>query len=624
MSFAQGLIAGDRIAAGWLDAYESSDTKRREKLAQEEIAKIGRTENMPEMAPNYAALPAEGLAPQPSMMRQPAPAPMGTGVSGADGDYTSVPGMRTGLQASMAPPAQAPVGAGFARGFTPQQIDTARSAGMTMPVSQRTQQEADIYAKYGLTKDAVRSRERAYDLGRQEKSDARAERLDARAEEEYGLRIGETKRTLREGEANRNAISALGVKLAAGETIDLPAIYQVATDMGANPTVLTAFVGDSLGINKKIADEKVAKMEREVREAISSPDKLNAYIAKNVADPNPDDNILPELRPVKGGWGIFYGKDLLKGTQIYADTKEIPGFQALAQDMIEKAKGNPLGWTIQKLTIEKEAAAIAASKASSAASASTSGLNAIRGKQIEAQTKILNANFEGNEEARKIQKQLAELDFENDPLAPQKQANLLNQINTLNVAPGKTVPVGGAKGGGLLKQAVDTKKNDDGTYTAYKKDTGEAIYNTYNGEKIPLGMEIDEYKAMKDAAKKNGVELYRVEDNGALGLAFVGPDGQPYKDPEKAKYSKPVPVEKASPAGEKVGLATTPKATAPTPPTEKPVREANESFSAFRDRTVAWDKNRMAYEQLLSDQRVREMLSGNASGLQLNNRPMVR
>jgi hypothetical protein len=207
-----------------------------------------------------------------------------------------------------------------------------------------------------------------------------------------------------------------------------------------------------------------------------------------------------------------------------------------------------------------------------------------------------------------------------------KQANLIAQFNALNVAPGKTIPTGGAgKSGGLLKQAVDTKKNDDGTYTAYKKDTGEAIYNTYNGEKIPLGMEIDEYKAMKEAAKKNGVELYRVEDNGALGLAFVGPDGQPYKDPEKAKYSKPAPVEKTSPAAEKVGLATTPKASAaPTPPTEKPVREANESFSAFRDRTIAWDRNRMAYDQLLNDQRVKEMLSGNASGLQLNNRPMVR
>ena len=441
MSFAQGLIAGDRMAAGWLDAYESSDTKRREKLAQEEIAKIGRTDNMPEMAPNYAAVPAEGLvAPQPSMMRQPAPVPMGTGVSGAEGDYTSVPGMRTGLQNTMAPPAaQPPVGAGFARGFTPQQIDTARSAAMNMPMSQRTQQEADIYAKYGLTKDAVRARERSYDIGRQEKLDARSARADERAEEEYGIRIGETKRTVKEGEANRNAISALGVKLAAGETIDLPAIYQVATDMGANPTVLTAFVGDSLGINKKIADEKVAKMEREVREAISSPDKLNAYIAKNVADPNPDDNILPELRPVKGGWGIFYGKDLLKGTQIYADTKEIPGFQALAQDMIEKAKGNPLGWTIQKLTIEKEAAAIAASKASSAASASTSGLNAIRGNLVNRQIKDLDDTAANTKEAKKLMEDFSAL-TEAEQNGPKGRA-LEKQYNMLVAKPGAQLRV---------------------------------------------------------------------------------------------------------------------------------------------------------------------------------------
>lgn len=426
MSFAQGLIAGERMAAGWLDAYESSDTKRREKLAQEEIGKIGRVDNMPVMAPNYMAPSAEGLAPQPSMMRQPAPAPMGTGVSGAEGDYLNIPGMRTGLQASMAPPVQAPVGAGFARGFTPDQIDAARSAGMTMPVSQRTLQEADIYAKYGLTKDAMRSRERAYELGRQEK-------LDARTEEEYGLRIGETKRTIKENEGNRSAIASLGAKLAAGETIDLPAIYQAAADMGANPSVLTAFVGDSLKINKEIATEKVAKMEREVREAIATPEKLNAYIAKNV-DPDPNDDIIPELRQVKGGWGIFYGKELLKGTQIYADTKEVPGFQALAQDMIGKAKGDPLAWTIQKLALEKEAAAIAANKAATAASNSTVSLNTLRGK-------LVNQNLEDAIELAGNTKQAKQLMLEFQALTPEEQNGakgkaLEKQYNMLGAKPG--------------------------------------------------------------------------------------------------------------------------------------------------------------------------------------------
>jgi hypothetical protein len=599
MSFAQGAAAGERIAAGWLDAYETADTKRREKLAEEEIAKISQTG----LVPDYRTMPAG----EPTRTADYAPQGGGLGTGTYDPDVSSVPGMRTGLQDQRTPPQVAP-----------------RSTTVNVPMSERVGQEASIYAKYGLTKQAATARDRAYTVGREEKADTRQAKQDANLEEERGIRVGELKRQVAENDGTRAGIAALSADLAAGTVIDLPKIYQYAANLKGDPTKLTAFVGDALKIDESVAKNKVEKMAREVKEASSSPDKLNAYIAKT-ADPDPNDNIIPELRQVKGGWGIFYGKDLLKGTQLYADTKAVPGFQALAMDMIAKAKGDPLGWTIQKLAIDKELAAINASNAAAGASASASGLNTIRGKQIEAQTRILNANFEGNEEARKIQKQLAELDFENDPLAAQKQANLINQINTLNVAPGKTIPVGGAKSGGLLKQAVDTKKNDDGTYTAYKKDTGEAIYNTYNGEKIPLGMEIDEYKAMKEAAKKNGVELYRVEDNGALGLAFVGPDGQPYKDPEKAKYSKPAPAEKTSPAGEKVGLATTPKATAaPTPPTEKPVREANESFSAFRDRTIAWDRNRMAYDQLLSDQRVKEMLSGNASGLQLNNRPMVR
>ena len=85
----------------------------------------------------------------------------------------------------------------------------------------------------------------------------------------------------------------------------------------------------------------------------------------------------------------------------------------------------------------------------------------------------------------------------------------------------------------------DQKKNDDGTYTAFDKATGQALYNTLNGEPIPLGMDTDTYQGMKKAAQSNGVKLVAGEDNGRLVLKFQGADGQYYDDPAKAKYAKP-------------------------------------------------------------------------------------
>jgi hypothetical protein len=190
---------------------------------------------------------------------------------------------------------------------------------------------------------------------------------------------------------------------------------------------------------------------------------------------------------------------------------------------------------------------------------STIGLNAAKTAQTTAQTKILNMNLEGNEKARELQTALANLD-EADPMFATKQSNLIAQFNALNAAPGKSIPMGGAggkKGGSVLQTPVDLKKNDDGTYTAFSKDGGRALYNTFNGEELPLGMEVDTYRGMKEAAKKNGVGPVTGEDNGRLVLKFVGPDGKFYDDAEKAKYAKPAPAKKEAAAEDKkAGLTT--------------------------------------------------------------------
>ena len=356
MSFAQGLYAGSMVAKDWIDAYESADLEKRKRLAQGEISELGKQQAEPS---------------QPSIMRQPQAAPaapsteLGTGLYGGE-DYTSI-----GLQRGAPAPATAPAPlysvpqAAPARPVTAQPAPAAAGLapqqGVTYntPTSNRLMQEAEIYGRHGLTDQAQRLRDRSFEVGRLEKS-------DQRAEEEYAQKV-------KMRQANEAGVKALGDILAKGGDLDLPTIYKTANELGADPAAMTSFVGDSLGITDKLATAKVAKMEREVRAAASDPTKLNEYIRKN-ADPNPNDNIIPELRQVKGGWAIMYGDKLLPGTQVYADSKNLPGFQALAADMVEKAKGNPLGWTIQKLALEKASAEINKLNADASYSSSLRGL----------------------------------------------------------------------------------------------------------------------------------------------------------------------------------------------------------------------------------------------------------
>lgn len=252
---------------------------------------------------------------------------------------------------------------------------------------------------------------------------------------------------------------------------------------------------------------------------------------------------------------------------------------------------------------------------------STIGLNNARAGQIKQMNEALATNLKNSDEAKQIQSQYAGLNEDNDPGGAKRQS-LITQFNMLSVKAGGTIPVGsGGKKGSVLETPVEQKKNDDGTYTAFSKDGGKALYNTFNGEAIPLGMTVDVYSKMKADAQKNGVALITGEDNGRLVLKFAGPDGKFYDDAEKAKYAKP---EAKPAAGKPEGLSTaapTAAASAPTPPTAKPVRADGESFTAFRDRTIAWDRNKIAYEQMVKESQLRERLSKNAVGLQ---RPLVQ
>lgn len=75
-----------------------------------------------------------------------------------------------------------------------------------------------------------------------------------------------------------------------------------------------------------------------------------------------------------------------------------------------------------------------------------------------------------------------------------------------------------------------------------------------------------------------------------------------------------------APAPANVGLTT--QGQQASVPTERPTRRPGESFTEFRNRTIAWDENRMAYEQQLRNEDLKRRLGANVTGLM--NRPLTQ
>lgn len=134
-------------------------------------------------------------------------------------------------------------------------------------------------------------------------------------------------------------------------------------------------------------------------------------------------------------------------------------------------------------------------------------------------------------------------------LSPADQAGdtgrgLRHQIQIANLAPGKQIDVRDPRPGSgrsVLNTPVEQKQNQDGTYTAFAKDGGQALYNTLNGKSIPLGMTATKFEAIEKDALKNNVQVHPIETDTGIQLAFVGPDGKPYTSAREAGMSKAPP-----------------------------------------------------------------------------------
>jgi hypothetical protein len=173
----------------------------------------------------------------------------------------------------------------------------------------------------------------------------------------------------------------------------------------------------------------------------------------------------------------------------------------------------------------------------------------------DAETTSLNDQRDRRAEAAKLQQ-----DF--DALTPEQQAGaegnaIRTKFNMLNIKNGAQLGLAsnrmGGGAGSLLKRAVDLHKNDDGTYTATDKATGQILYNAYNGMPLPVGTTVTEYDKIREAAAKANVKLHVVENNGEPAFGFEGPSGEVMQTMEEARASKP----KAAPGAGAKPTATT-------------------------------------------------------------------
>ena len=462
----------------------------------------------------------------------------------------------------------------------------------------RTEGLSNVYRQAGMIDKADELENRAFERRQAVTAEARAAQDFATNQTIKGLAINQAART--EGEqqrftdfsnfaAERPDATVEELKKAAFTQFKFtPKQWQdtVTTRLGIENAEMDSFKN---GVKKKLQGKNLTQVG-------------SLYNSDPAFDDKTDLAIVPGKNGAVTLNFIDKASKRITGTQTFKN-------EALALEYLNIQATQPEILGTWMVTLNKAEAAINASNASAGASAAASnasnanvGLTNARANQVKAQTKILDANVANNEEARKVLTQMAALDFDADPAAAQKLAGLQAQFNVANASPGKTVPGGGGGKTNILKQPVEQKINNDGTYTAFSKDGGQALYNTFNGLPIPLGMTLQTFEEMKKLAVQNGVTLEAGEDGGVLKLKYAGKDGQFYDDPVKAKRAKPAPAPEKSNA--KTGIDTTQNSKVAsgleTPPVKKVSERGNirytieglsKSYNSEAEAKKAWAKS---------------------------------
>jgi hypothetical protein len=367
-AFMQGLQTGSQTARGWIDTYEAARKRREE--ADLKSRREGILTAQPEYSQGYTAEQGQQLEAMASAINPETGRPYYNVQAGQGGNYSVTPdfteaqtprtGMDTGSQYGVAPVELQTTGLGRA-GVVAQPIPfnqqrVANFLGGRVE-GDLTPERMETMRSRALANTLVDPMERQRSLVQLDENE-RAARRARQVEELTGLQINRERETVTREQKNREATQALSQQLSSGNPPDVTQIYKLASDFGVDPAPLVKLAADNMGLTEEIAKAATEKLVKQINAASTSPDKFRTLL-DTVADPDPLDNIKPELRETKNGYRVFYGDRAISPE--FKESKDMTALQQLAGFYRDTIAGKPYETAITMATLDAKRAAIRAS-----------------------------------------------------------------------------------------------------------------------------------------------------------------------------------------------------------------------------------------------------------------------
>lgn len=368
----------------------------------------------------------------------------------------------------------------------------------------------------------------------------------------------------------------------------LQSMYALAAAKRSGPDVFAALDQQSRALDKEDIYGRVGKMsDADIRDKLpglnaAEMSGLPIYDAGDVLDAKGNPTGYRELKIVKNGKSEFIQASPSQLRQLATAHALMEG--GFAQDGLAllSSVNKDIGDLVTKynsslkdaVTTNNSARHERATDENGRITANAAATNARTSADYHGQlTQDLKDQRTRREQAGVIQEKIDALD-PTDPAFDAKYRKLVGDFNALNVRNGGTISPSAGRGTGqksVLQMPVDLKKNDDGTYTAYAKDGGQALYNTINGQKLPLGMELPEYQKLRVDAAKAKVDMQLQEnDRGELRYAFVGPSGEPLATVKEAAMSKAPKAAATAPTSPAAAMTGPSRTSTQSPQADRP------------------------------------------------------
>jgi hypothetical protein len=508
-AFMQGLQTGSQTARGWIDTYEAARKRREE--ADLKSRREGILTAQPEYSQGYTAEQGQQLEAMASAINPETGRPYYNVQAGQGGNYNVTPDFTEAQTPRMG------MGADSQYGVAPVELQTTglgRAGVVAQPIPFNQQRVAnflggrvegdlapermELMRSRALANTIADPMERQRALIQMDENE-RAARRGAQAEELTGLQINRERETVTREQKNREATQALSQQLSSGNPPDVTQIYKLASDFGVDPAPLVKLAADNMGLTEEIAKAATEKLVKQINAASTSPDKFRTLL-DTVADPDPLDNIKPELRETKNGYRVFYGDRAISPE--FKETKDMTALQQLAGFYRDTIAGKPYETAITMATLDAKRAAIEASRGQVRAS------DALTGLRSEQATSIRESAANAKARADLVDKFEA---LTAEEKAGAKGQGLIKQFNLLNVKAGGIVPLGARPS----NRPEFTPKDYAATISSFVNAGLSPVDATIRADELygraPPSADVDAGLRQQDEAKRKGTPAAPIE-----------------------------------------------------------------------------------------------------------------